>query len=105
MASEPKIDYNITEPHQITRKYIFEQKLKGDPILIPWSAKPWVEAMKHLNILIECGILEVGEGTEGRYWVRYPIAIHGSNDPSKNDKWHKLDAGQRICSPGDQWLI
>jgi len=105
MASEPKVDYSITEPHQITRKYIFTQKLKGEPVLIPWSAKPWIEAIKHLDILIECGILEEGEGAKGRYWVRYPVILHGTDHAAKNDQWHELPAGQRICSPGDIWVL
>lgn len=105
MASEPKVDYSITEPHQITRKYIFTQKLKGEPILIPWSSKPWMEAMKHLSILVECYILEADESRDGRYWVRYPVIMHGSDHAANNDKWHELPVGQRICEPGDIWEL
>ena len=103
MPVEPKVDYDITEPHQITGKYIFEQKLKGEPILIPWSPKPWVEAIKHLSILTECGILEADDSREGRYWVRYPVILHGAQSPASNDQWHYLDTDQRICSSGDIW--
>jgi len=105
MASEPKVDYSITEPHQITRLYIFEQKLKGEPILIPWSPKPWVEAIKHLGILTDCGILEADESREGRYWVRYPVMFHSTGSAADNERWHRLPAGERICAPGDTWEL
>ena len=87
----------------LTKKYIFEQKLKGEPIKIPWSDHPWLEEIKHLNILIECGILEEGEGKAGRFWVRYPVLFHSTNYAALDDKWHELKPGQRIAQPGDLW--
>lgn len=95
----------ITEKHQITKKYIFEQKLKGEPIMIPWSENPWIEEIKHLGILVKYGILEEGEGQLGRFWVRYPILFHGSDSAARNDKWQELKPGQRIAAPGDLWTI
>ena len=97
--------YDITEPHELTKKYIFKQKLAGDPITIPASKLPWLKIIKHLDILIECGILEEGEGRPGRYWVRYPVMFHGSDSAEHNDKWHKLPAGQRLAEPGDLWEL
>lgn len=100
MASE------ITEAHQITGKYIFEQKLKGKPIMLPWSSRPWLEEIKHLKILVEYGLLEEGDPIgSGRYWVRYPIMFNGSNSAADNDKWHELKPGQRLAEPGDMWEI
>ena len=104
MASEPVgVEDGITEASHITRKYIFEQKLKGEPIKIPWSPRPWLEEIKHLGILVECGILEEGEGRPGRYWVRYPVLFHSSNSAAYNDRWHELGPGERIAEPGDLW--
>ena len=106
MENEPiGVEDDITEKHQITRKYIFQQKLAGKPIKIPWSPNPWLEEIKHLKILLECGILEEGEGRSGRFWVRYPILFHGSNHAGDNDRWHELDTGQRLAEPGDLWEI
>ena len=88
---------------KLTKKYIFEQKLKGEPIKIPESNIPWMKEIKNLGILVECGILEEGEGNKGRFWVRYPILFYGSNRASENDKWHVLKSGQRLAEPGDLW--
>ena len=85
----------------ITKKYIFEQKLKGEPVEIPRSNTPWYE--ENVSILVECGILEEGEGQKGRYWVRYPILFHGSNYAAVEDKWHELKPGQRLANTGDEW--
>lgn len=90
---------------QITKKYIFEQKLKGEPVMIPLSKAPWLEQIKDLGILVECGILEEGEGKPGRFWVRYPVLFHGTNHAGSNDKWHTLPPGGRLAVPDDLWEL
>ena len=64
-----------------------------------------MEAMKHLRILVESGILEADESRDGRYWVRYPVIMHGSDDAAVNDQWHEISVGRRICEPGDIWEL
>lgn len=87
----------------LTKKYIFEQKLKGEPIKIPNTNTPWLEEIKHLDILVECGILEEGEGGRGRFWVRYPILFHGSDHGIDKDGWRTIEPGLRLAQSGDEW--
>ena len=65
---------------KLTKKYIFEQKLKGEPVdLRDLSTKnDWKEA---LNLLVDSGILSFDESsinrpTGVRYEVLYPITGH-----------------------------
>ena len=98
---------------KITKKYIFECKLKGEPITIPWSPEPWLETIKHLDILVECGILEEGDPQKtGRFIVRYPVIMYGSRHTDgqhcgvkdkRSDHWTTLNIGARIAEPGDVW--
>lgn len=80
--------------NKLTKKYIFEQKLKGEPIKVPRGAT--------MELLVEHGILKPGD-KEGRYYIRYPVMLHGCRDGHENEDWEVLDAGRRFANQGDDW--
>lgn len=92
---------------QITKKYIFEQKLKGEPVVIPWSKEPWSSEMRNLGVLVKYDILE--DCGNDRFKVCYPVTMHGSYYTeylnNRMDGWTVLPVGARIAKPGDMWTL